>query len=447
MHRALCPVEALYVGQRSRAVLSTSLRGHIDAEALSAAFDAVTRAHPSLRTRIVPDGGGFALSLLDEGERPRLTTRTGLAEDAYAAELNTPLALGGPLSRAVLVSAPEGDGHLFVLSVDHTITDGHSSIALHNEIWDRYRALVEGEEMPGAAAGAPDAEPHWPEPVSRLLPAADPAETAGYLEGRIEESRRHPVELVPYDVPPAAATGAASGPGRTGAAGDGHIEVCRLTLDEERTTRLRHTARRAGVSVHALVCAALLAAARRRLPGDGPRTLGCLSPVDLRSRLTPPLPAAVMVPAVTTHLQTLDVSTEADPTTLARTVHARLGDFVAGAGPHHEMRITPEIPGRPTLQLATVIATNMGVVRGPRLPAGLRATDVRLVPAREQYFPQAGRSPLMACVVSFEGRLAIEFPHFTACFSPSFTEAFRDEVRAGLATFLDAPEPVPARAS
>ncbi|MES4892290.1 protein kinase [Streptomyces sp. NPDC096012] len=467
MHRALCPVETLYVGQRSRAVLSTTLRGHIDVEALSAAFDAVTRAHPSLRTRIVPEGGGFALSLLGEGERPRLTTRTGLVPDAYAAELNTPLSLGGPLSRAVLVSAPEGDAHLFVLSVDHTVTDGHSSIALHNEIWDRYRALVEGEEEPGAAAGAPGAAPDWPEPVSRLLPAADPAGTAAYLDRRVEESRRHPVELVPYDVPPAAAddatgtgsagvtgpggtgTGSAAvtGPGGTGTAGGGRIEVCRLTLDEERTTRLRQTARRAGVSVHALVCAALLAAARRRLPGDGPRTLGCLSPVDLRSRLTPPLPAAVMVPAVTTHLQTLDVSTETDLTTLARSVHARLSDFVAGAGPYHEMRITPEIPGRPTLQLATVIATNMGVVRGPRLPQGLRATDVRLVPAREQYFPQAGRSPVMACVVSFEGRLAIEFPHFTACFSPSFSKAFRDDVRAGLAAFLDAPEPVSARAN
>ncbi|MEU0007934.1 condensation domain-containing protein [Streptomyces sp. NPDC006314] len=433
MHRALCPVETLYVGQRSRAVLSSTLRGHIDVGALTAAFDATTQAHPSLRTRIVPDAGGFRLCLLDEGGRPRLTTRTGDEEDAYAAELNTPLSLGGPLSRAVLVSAPEGDGHLFVLSVDHTITDGHSSIALHHEIWDRYRVLVEGGEDPRATTGLPGEAPHWPEPVSRLLPDADQAETTRYLEQRIEETRRHPVELVPYDVPPPAA-------------GDGRIEVGRLTLDEERTTRLRRTARQAGVSVHALICAALLSTARRRLAGSGPRTLGCLSPVDLRSRLSPPLPAPVMVPAVTTHLQTLDVSRETDPVALARTVHARLRDFVASGGPYHEMRITPEIPRNPALQLATVIATNMGVVPGPRLPDGLRATDVRLVPAREQYFPQTGRSPVMACVVSFEGRLAIEFPHFTACFSPSFVGAVRDEVLDRLVAFTDAAETASAQA-
>ncbi|MFI8193336.1 protein kinase [Streptomyces sp. NPDC085946] len=443
MHRALCPVETLYVGQRSRAVLSCALRGRVDVGALSAAFDAVTQAHPTLRTRIVPDGPGFVLRLLTEEERPRLITRTG-GEEAYAAELNTPLPVGGPLSRAVLVSAPEGDRHLFVLVVDHTVTDGHSSIALHNALWDRYRALVEGHgdaRPPAAADGVPGGEPRWPEPISRLLPAADPAATAAYLERRVEEARRHPVELVPYDVPRPAAPGAGQA-----AAPAGDIEVRRLTLDEERTALLRHTARRAGVSVHSLVAAALLTTARRRLEGDGPRTLGCLSPVDLRSRVSPPVPAAVMVPAVTTHLQTLDVATDTDPAALARTVHTRLGDFIARADHHHEMRITPEIPRNPALQLATVIATNMGVVPGPRLPAGLEATDVRLVPAREHYFPQAGRSPVMACVVSFDGRLAIEFPHSTACFSPSFMRAFRDDVRTGLLAFADASGPLPAPA-
>ncbi|MEV5434366.1 protein kinase [Streptomyces sp. NPDC052701] len=451
MHRTLCPVETLYVGQRSRAVLSCDLRGRIDVGALSAAFDAVTQANPTLRARIVPDGEGFALHLLGEEERPRLITRTG-GEEAHAAELNTPLPIGGPLSRAVLVSAPEGDRHLFVLVVDHVVTDGHSSIAVHNAVWDHYRVLVEGggsaQEAiaadPAAGVGEDSGDgPDWPQPVSRLLPDADPGVTAAYLERRVEQARRHPVELVPYDVPrPAAGAGPDAEP-----AVDGRIDVCRLTLDKERTTRLRQTARQAGVSVHSLIAAAMLTTARRRLEGDGPRTLGCLSPVDLRSRLSPPLPATVMVPAVTTHLQTLDVAGDADPMALARTVHTRLRDFIARADHHHEMRITPEILRNPALQLATVVVTNMGVVPGPRLPAGVHAADVRLMPARENYFPQAGRSPVLGCVVSFEGRLAIEFPHFTACFSPSFMRAFRDDVLAGLLALADASEPLPAPAS
>ncbi|MFI8215686.1 condensation domain-containing protein [Streptomyces sp. NPDC085932] len=426
MHRALCPVETLYVGQRSRAVLSCTLRGPVDVAALSAAFDATTETHPPLRSRIEQDGAGHVLRVLGPDERPRLVTRTGDEHAAYAAELNRPLPVGGPLSRAVLVSAPGGESHLFVLVIDHTITDGHSSIALHNALWDRYRTLVES-----TAAESDDRElPRWPEPVSRLLPPVDDADTAKYLDGRLEEIRRHPVELVPYDAD------------SEGADGDGHIEVRRLTLDPDLTSRLRMTARATGVSVHALISATLLLTARRRLAGDaGARTLGCLSPVDLRSRLSPPLPASALVPAVTTHLQTVEVSEASDPLDLARTVHARLGDFLSRGDHVHEMRITPEIPRNPLLQLATVIATNMGVVPGPRLPEGLQAADVRLVPAREHYFPQAGRSPVMACVVSFEGRLSIEFPHSTACFSPSFMRAFRDEVRAGLLRFTTAAEP------
>jgi hypothetical protein len=435
MHRALCPVETLYVGQRSRAVLSCALRGPVDVAALSAAFDATTEANPPLRSRIEQDGAGHVLRLLGEDGRPRLVTRTGDETEAYTAELNRPLPVGGPLSRAVLVSAPGGESHLFVLVVDHTVVDGHSGIALHNALWDHYRALVDGE--PGAE-GADPGLPRWPEPVSRLLPPADDADTAKYLDGRIEEIRRRPVALVPYDVSRPSAGGRETGP-------DGHIEVRRLTLDADLTSRLRRTARGAGVSVHALIAATLLATARRRLDGNGPRTLGCLSPVDLRSRLSPPLPASAPVPAVTTHLQTLDVSESSEPLQLARTVHGRLSDFLSRKDHFHEMRITPEIPRNPALQLATVIATNMGVVPGPRLPSGLRAVDVRLVPAREHYFPQAGRSPLMACVVSFEGRLSIEFPHSTACYSPSFMRAFRDDVRAGLFRFATTANAGPAR--
>ncbi|CAM5688823.1 hypothetical protein SGLAM104S_03363 [Streptomyces glaucescens] len=208
MHRALCPVETLYVGQRSRAVLSCTLRGPVDVAALSAAYDTMTEANPGLRSRIEQDRTGHVLRLLDEDERPRLDIRSGDGEEAWAQELNRPLPVGGPLSRAVLVSAPNGESHLFVLVVDHTVTDGHSSIALLNALWDRYRALVGGEP----ADETP--RPRWPEPVSRLLPPADAADTAKYLDGRLEETRRHPVALVPYD----AVTGDGSSP-------EGRIEV------------------------------------------------------------------------------------------------------------------------------------------------------------------------------------------------------------------------------
>ncbi|WP_417801286.1 phthiocerol/phthiodiolone dimycocerosyl transferase family protein [Streptomyces sp. NRRL B-2790] len=413
-------MENLYVAQRSRAVLSCALDGPVDTAALSAAFEAVTAEQPTLLARVVPDGDGHALELLPETEQPRLRIRTGGEED-YAKELNRPLTVGGPLTRAVLVSDPDEERHTLVLTVDHVITDGHSAIALLNTLWDRYR-----ERIGGAPALSPPAA-GLPGPISRLLPQVDEAETAKFLEARVEEAGRHPVELVEYDV-------------RTPGEASGSIEVQRLLLDTETTSRLRQRARAEGLSVHGLIGAALLLAARRRLDGTGSRILRCMSPVDLRSRLSPPVPADVMVAAVTAHFQDLAVAEDTDVLELARQVAGGLRDFF-DRGDHFEaMRIMPMVPQHPTLHLGTVIVTNMGAVSGPRLPTGTHVTDVRLVPAREHYFPQAGRSPLMACVASFDGRLAIEFPHHTACFSRPFMRELRDEVLAALCALADSDE-------
>ncbi|WP_052034415.1 phthiocerol/phthiodiolone dimycocerosyl transferase family protein [Streptomyces pseudogriseolus] len=453
MRRVLCPVETLYVGQRSRAVLSCALRGPVDAAALSRALDTVTAEQPTLRTRIVQDGAGYALELLGEAERPRLTVRTG-GDEVYQEELNTPLPVGTPLTRAVLASEPDGDRHLLVVSVDHTVTDGHSAITLLNTLWDRYRALVEdGDAAAGAAVAAvteapatASEQPVWPTPVSELLPPVDEAETAAYLRRRLAETEGRSVELLPYDTP--RETHAAAGNGDpAGTADEPRIEACRLLLDADRTERLRKSARAAGVSVHGLIGSALLTVVRRRLGGDGPRVLGCLSPVDLRSRLHPPVPASTMVAAVTTHLHAVEVDADSDPLALARELGTHLRDAIERGDHFQDMRIMTEVPKHPALQMGTVIVTNMGSVPGPRLPEGTELTDVRLVPAREQYFPQAGRSPLMACVVSFDGRLAIEFPHYTACFSPAFMRDLRDDVRTALLAFTETGDEPPVTAA
>ncbi|MDX3696456.1 condensation domain-containing protein [Streptomyces europaeiscabiei] len=428
MRRVLCPVENIYVAQRSRAILSCALHGPVDPAVLSAAFEAVTAEQPQLRTRIVPDGDGHALELLPEAERPRLRVRTG-GEEVYGEELNTPLTVGGPLTRAVLVTDPDEERHTLFLSIDHVIADGHSAVALLNTVWDRYRELIGGASAPLPPVA------DFPEPISTLLPHSDAADTAKHLERRVEKVGRHPAELVPYDVK--STEEAPEEPHR--------IEVRRLLLDTDQTARLRERARAEGVSVHSLISAAVLLAARRRLDGTDPRLLGCLSPVDLRSRLSPPVPAAVMIAAVTMHLQVLPVGEETDVLELAREVGDGLRDFLDRGDHFQEMRIMPSTPLHPTLHLGTVIVTNMGPVPGPRLPEGTRVTDVRLAPARENYFPQAGRSPIMACVATFDGRLAIEFPHHTACFSRPFMRELGDEVHTSLLALAKSDgEPHPA---
>ncbi|MEU9979025.1 protein kinase [Streptomyces sp. NPDC051014] len=441
MQRELCPVENLYVAQRSRAVVSCALSGPVDVMALSAAFDTVTARHPTLLAHLVTEGPGHHLRLLPPSRRPRLESRTG-GDDVYGELLNDPLPVGGPLARATLASTPDGIRHLFVLVIDHVITDGRNAIALLNAVWDRYGEVIGTASADGSA---PAPGPGFPPPVATLLPLTDAADTAAYRERRIEQSARPP-ELVAYDTLPGTRGEAdceASGPSE----GTARIEVRRLSLGTAHTGRLRAVARDAGLSVHGLVAAAVLLAARGRLTGEGPRHLRCMSPVDLRARLRPPLPAEVAVASVTAHLCDVEVCADSDPLDLARQVSGGLREFFDRGDHFRELRIMPDAVRYPHLQLGTVIVTNMGVVAGPRLPDGLRMRDVRLVPAREHYFPQAGRSPLMACVVSFDDRLAVEFPHHTACFSAAFAGRLRDDVRATLLALADVEVPSPFTAA
>lgn len=418
MKRLLCPVETLYVGQRSRAVISSSVRGAVDARLLGAAFADLTARHPMLRGRIVHAGSGFGLEESDEPPRLRTYAADGHSHDD---EVNTPLPVGGPLIRAALL---QGDGtDTVVLSIDHVISDGYSAVALHNALWARYTQLAAD---PGAAP-----EPyrrHWPAPVSELLPPCPDDEVARHVEQRVEATRARPVELLPHE--PA-----------VGSEG-GRIEVARLLLDVEQTAAVRRAASAADVSVHGLIAGALLATARRRLGGEGPRTLGCLTAVDLRSRLTPELPRELMVAAVSFHAENFDVAAGADPLEQARLVTGGLRRALAAGEPLAQLRLMPLVARNPQLMVSTVIATNMGAVQGPPLPEGLELLDLRLVPAREDYYPQAGRGPVLACVTTFNGRLAVEFPHWTGCFGAAAMAAFRDGVRDALSGLATAGAPV-----
>ncbi|WP_229848203.1 phthiocerol/phthiodiolone dimycocerosyl transferase family protein [Streptomyces melanogenes] len=414
MQRKLCPVETIYVAQRSRAVLSCTVRGDLDEKLFAAAFAAKVAEHPSLRCRIAVEDGVHVLQPMAADEQPRLLVRDG-GPDSFTEEFNTPLPVGGPLVRAVLLRGT--DEHTVMLSVDHTITDGHSAIALQNALWDTYTAL--SGELPD---GAGEYGETWPSPVSELLPPVSEREAEEYLARRVERTRQAPVVCLPYEAV-----------GTERPAGELELAVRRVLLEPDETARLLRFAKAEGVSVHGLIAAAALTAVRHRLGGEpGVRTLGCLSPVDLRSRLTPPLDREVMVPAVTSCLDVLEVAHDADPLSLARLVtenlHAAIerGDFL------QELHLLPKVPQHPALLATSVIVTNMGRVSGPVTPDGLEVTDVRLAPAREHYFPQAGRGPVMACVVSFDDRLGIELPYSAGC----FTHEQIDGIGAALHTTL-----------
>lgn len=66
----------------------------------------------------------------------------------------------------------------------------------------------------------------------------------------------------------------------------------RTRLSRAQTTRLFDAARAAGLTVHGVVCAAILSAAQALSRSHGPVTFGLTSSVDLRTRTGKPITAA-----------------------------------------------------------------------------------------------------------------------------------------------------------
>lgn len=416
--RPLSPVERLFVAQRSRAVVTVEVEGALDLDALATAWSRLLDVHPTLRSRIAPLDGGFALKLLDEGSRPGLTR---LSPDAQALTTiaSAPLPVGGPV--AALWVADREQSATVGLTLDHVVTDGHSALALTTALWQAYAAVVAAEP-----AGPPATA--WPAPISDRMPEVSDETVSALLAERVQRARSRPVAALPYT---AALTSSDDPP----PAGQQPVESARISLSADRTSELAAGARALETSVHGVVAAALMLAVRGEFDGDDARPLGCLSPIDLRSRVEPPVAADVMLAAVSSFPDVLDVAPGtgvAQVGSLARAVTANLRRVATERSWVAETALLAHAAAHPEILATSVIVSNMGRVSGPPAPAGLRLHDVRLLAGREEYFPRAGRGPVFVAVTAVDGRFNLELPYSPACFTRDQVERVRSRTLATL---------------
>ncbi|MFJ2904126.1 condensation domain-containing protein [Streptomyces sp. NPDC091279] len=414
--RALCPLESLYLAVRDRIVVTAVVEGDVDKGLLAWAFTARVAQHAALRCRIDTQDGRPVFRPLDPAELPVLTVRPGGFAQAEE-ERNTPMPVGGPLVRAVLLS--DGRRHLLVLSADHVICDGRSLYALHADVWETY-----GQLAGGGRVTVPPPQPLSPS-LSRLLPPSRPEDIDGYRTRLVEQIRRQPVAMLPYEARPTGSPPAT-------------VQASRVLLQPGVAAALLRRAREAGVSSHSLIGAALLLTVRRRLDRDaGPLTLALSSPVDLRGRLRPTTTADALVVAVAPHTCLVTVDRDSDPVELAQTIGDDLRGFIHRGEHVYQARLLEHLADHPELMTSTVLLSSLHAYPAPRLPAGLRLTDLRTVFAFDQYYPETGRGGLTALVLAFEGHLAVELAYGPDCFSDEQIEEIRGGLRDTLTTWAE----------
>jgi phenolphthiocerol/phthiocerol/phthiodiolone dimycocerosyl transferase len=420
MSRELARSELVYAGEiRTRAVTVCVVRGGVDDGLLGAAFAAVLAENRSLRARLERDGDRYLLSLLD-GEVPRLTVRPDQPA-ALVEEYNTPLRFGGPMVRAVLLRGTDED--TLVLSVDHAVCDGRSATALCDTLWLRYAEIQAGTYV--APAGAGD---RWPPPIDDLLPPLSEAELEDYLRRRIEAGAGQRVATLPFL--------AAREPGT--AAREPAMNSRRLRLTRAETAALVAFSKNAGVSVHGLVGAALLAAVRDGLsPRYADHRLACVSTVDLRERVRPPIGRDVLMAAASWYQDVLDVPAGVDLVALGRRLTANLRAAVDRGDPALELRVRDRLMATPHLLTASLLLMNVGSVPGPPAPPGLDIVDMSKFPISSKWIPEMGQGALIASPMTAYGRLSIEMPYSAQCFTPGQMDAIHDSVLASLLDLAD----------
>ncbi len=181
------------------------LRGHLQVEALEAAFQEVIRRHDSLRTTFAMEGeelvqriassSGFRLERPPNPEASPHDRKNAAERSVYAAA-SVPFDLAAPPFRVVL-SSVEDDEHLLLVVMHHIITDGWSASNLVRELSAVYNALSVGAsvDLPGLPVQFAD----YAEWQSRWLEGGAFEEQATYWKAQLA-GEHEPLNL-PLDQP------------------------------------------------------------------------------------------------------------------------------------------------------------------------------------------------------------------------------------------------------
>ncbi|NJD88633.1 MAG: hypothetical protein FIB05_11530 [Betaproteobacteria bacterium] len=243
--------------------------GPLEADRLEAALARAQERHPALAVAIDTDAAG-RLAFVPRPGAAAAFTREAAGEDwhaALAARLAVPFGLGeAPLVRAHWFGLPAGRW-AFAVVFHHAIGDGRSGFRLAAELIDDARG----------AGGARD--PVAPRPS---LMALFPEALAG--DAGLARAQAWKAELKAEPLRADAVPGF-----RREEGGEVRPAIHALRFDERVVEGLAARARLEGASVHGLIGAAELLAARSLFEGEASPTLMLTSPVDLRGSLAAPV--------------------------------------------------------------------------------------------------------------------------------------------------------------
>jgi hypothetical protein len=359
------------------------LKGPIDVDALSAAFDALLEAHPVLGGHLERALDGRHQIAVDDLLHPGIEV---IETDDPAAE-TPPVHVDQTESLIHLRLTMSGGAAQPTLYVHHGIADGHHEFRLVEEMFSYYTDLVCNGSMGQA----------------KVQPAPESLEAVLAQRG-IQKQQRSGLErfmpaMFAYDLPPSRRAASDVKP-----ASPLRVPMAGCQLSQRETQDLIAFGRANKVGLNGLLSAVLLLA-EWQLRGRTNIPLPYVYPVDLRYVLSPPLSATACTNplGVATYLAEIDHNTDVVSLgrDIAKTFRADLSDGVVQQSLlHYSPQYVGNLPGLPDI----VMLTDGGMVPPIRTPPG-----VELTAAHDELFFAVNAGIDMYLSKVFAGQLVIEY--------------------------------------
>lgn len=389
MLRVLSNLESFYVDHEIAIVTVSDLQGTVNPLLLQKAIETVVMMHPLLSSEIHQTDDGYTFTKRTEFN-DKLTVIGEVDKEKrkqiILSELNKPVA-NNSLIRCILmleerVGIIKSQSISLLTSTHHAVSDGVSSVALHEQIWKVYAEISSNK--------SPEITPFPVMPaIENLIPNHfTEAELEDYIERYEQITKNHqPFTLKAVDQDDAAV----------------EIGYVRKKFTLKQTKTILENCEKHNVSVHGAICAANLLALRDLFGVEGYLDLSCRSTVDVRSQLEPAIANNAMFSAAVGCVHCEKVSPDMSLWILGDAISNTIANYIASGDVFKSMltykdaRLKSHFP-------SSIGVINVGFVK-------LSQPNYKLKLLAINFIPRIPLPVLSACVITSGDKLTITYPY------------------------------------
>jgi hypothetical protein len=363
--------------------LAAHLKGPVDIDALSAAYDALLEAHPVLTAHLERGQDG----------RHQIVTDDLLPPELEVVELDDPVA-DSPAphmdqSEALVhlrVTIRDGQAHA-TLYVHHSLADGHHMFSLIEELLSYYTDLVSTGSIRSVTV-----QPA-PEPIEAVL-----------AERGINKQKRSGIErfmpaMFAYDLPPSRRTDTGVKP-----ASPVRVPMVSCRLSERDTDSIVALCRAHGLGLTSVLSAVILMA-EWRLRGTPNIPIPLIYTVDLRYFLSPPVSATGCTNPIGLATYLAEIDSKTSVVDLARDIAETFrSDLSDGVIQQSRLHFSPQYVGNAPGLPDVVLLSDDGLIPPVRTPPDLEVISTH----GELYFAVSAGIEIYITQI-FAGHLNVEY--------------------------------------